>query len=216
MSYFVPREVISLFAETDSNIGEARSVPLRPPFYSNPLDEMVVEGAPEKIIVPECSQAKSESSDEEEVIDVVGGEPAGVTSGPESEGLTFTDAHRCTIFFETSKLETVVDKPGMPTCNYCFVEKLLMFLCTHIDTLRFMQLVSRAHPIFLCGKSFCYSVQSFRGTRSAPRCFEPCSLFVWVRTWGWWSRFWWRAPVFCVKSRSFHGCFGELVLVCML
>ena len=35
---------------------------------------------------------KGESNDEEEVVDVVGGKPAGVTSGAESEGFTYVDA----------------------------------------------------------------------------------------------------------------------------
>ena len=63
---------------------------------------------------------------------------------------------------------------------------------------------------------FCYSVQTFRGTRSAPWWCEPCSRCVWVRNPVWRSRFQWRAPDFWANRVSSHGYSRDLVLVCML
>ena len=91
MSNFALEDVTSPFTETDSSIKEVASV-VHPPLYANLFAEIVVEE--ETVTRVECLEARSESNDEEEMIDVVGGGEVGMRSGAESEGFTFVDALR--------------------------------------------------------------------------------------------------------------------------
>ena len=93
MSRFVPEDVTSLFAETDSCFGEAVSTPFNSPLCPNPLAGIVVEEEAARRLVPECFPAKGETSDEEEVVDV-GAVPARVRGGAQSEGFTCVDTLR--------------------------------------------------------------------------------------------------------------------------
>ena len=117
---FLPENNTSLFAETYSSLGEVASV-LHRPLYLNPLVEIVVEEEAVRRVVLECVEARSESNDAEEVIDVLGGGEAGLISGVESEGFTFVDAMSCANLFAASDPQTVIDTSGMPTCKYYLV-----------------------------------------------------------------------------------------------
>ena len=73
-----------------------------------------------------------------------------------------------------------------------------------------MQLVWWAPLMSSWGISFCSTVQSFRGTRSAPSCFEPCKhwrVWVWVRSWR--RILLRRAPDFCANRVSPHVYSGD-------
>ena len=114
--------VISTFAETDSSIGEAVSAPFSSPLYPNPLAEVAVEEEAARRVVPECPRARSQSSDEKELVDVVGREPVGLKSGAESEGFTFVDALKSANSIGTSNPDTVIDTFRMPTCKKCIMQ----------------------------------------------------------------------------------------------
>ena len=86
---------------------------MHPPLYPNPRAVIVVED--ETLTRVECLEARGESNDQEESIDVVGGGKVGVRSCTESEGFTFVDALRRAILIALSDPETVSDTSGMPT-----------------------------------------------------------------------------------------------------
>ena len=77
-----------VFEETDSSVGEAVFAPYNPPMYPNPFAKIVVEQDLATRVVPECLRARGDSTDEEEVVDVVGGMPTGVRNRSETEILT--------------------------------------------------------------------------------------------------------------------------------
>ena len=62
---------------------------MHPPLYPKPLAEIVVEEEAVTRVVGECLEARGESNDEEEMIDVVGEGGVGAGSGAKSEGFTF-------------------------------------------------------------------------------------------------------------------------------
>ena len=76
--------------------------------------------------MPECSQARGETSDWEEVVDVVEGVPSGVRSRAEYEGSIFIDALRRTNVLAASNPETVFDTFQLPTCRYFIVAQSLV------------------------------------------------------------------------------------------
>ena len=78
------------------------------------------------------------------------------------------------------------------------------------------QLVWCAHLTSSWGISFCFGVQSFRSTHSAPGYCEPCGRFVLVRVSGCRSHFQWGILDFPANRRSSHVYFRGLVLICML
>ena len=77
-----PSKSTSLFVETDSMIGEARSAPIKPPVLPYPVDEIEArvfeEMARRGNVVPECSRRGVEANDQKVFLNVF---PA---SGPES------------------------------------------------------------------------------------------------------------------------------------
>ena len=87
---------------------------VHPPFYPNLFAEIVVEE--EIVMTMECLQARGESNDEEDLIEVAGGGELGVRSGAESEGFTFVDALRRATLHTASDTETVLDTFGMLVC----------------------------------------------------------------------------------------------------
>ena len=92
--------------------------------YSIPLAEIVVEEAVTRV---ESLEARGESNDEEQVIDVVGGGEFGVRSGAESEGFTFVDALRPANLIVESDPEKALDTSGMSTCKYHLYDDLWLF-----------------------------------------------------------------------------------------
>ena len=121
ISIFATENATFPFAQTDLSIEEVASV-VRPRLYPNPPAEIVVEE--ETVTSVESLQARGESNDHEEMIDVVGGGEAGVRSGAESEGSTFVDALRRANLVAASDPETVFDTSGMPTCKYFLYDNL--------------------------------------------------------------------------------------------
>ena len=111
MSDFAPENVTSAFADTDSSIGEAS------PLYLNPFTEIVVDEEAVTRVVGECLEARGESNDEEEMIEVVKEGGVGAGSGAESEGFKFMDALRRANLIAASDPETVLDTSGMLTCK---------------------------------------------------------------------------------------------------
>ena len=63
---------------------------------------------------------------------------------------------------------------------------------------------------------FCFNVQSFRWTSSAPGCHEFSSWCVWVGNWGRLSRLKGRTPDIYANHGSSHGYLRGLVLICKL
>ena len=111
----------SPFAETDSSIGYVAPA-VHPFLYLNRFAEIVVEE--ELVTRVECLEARSESNDEEDMIDVVGGGETGVRNGAESERFSFVDALRRTNLIAASDPETVPDTSGLAICKYCLYENL--------------------------------------------------------------------------------------------
>ena len=121
MSRFVTEVVTSAFAGSDSRIGEAVSDPFNPLLYPVAFAAFVVQKEATGTIVPQCSRARDESSDDEdESVDVL----EGVPSGAESEGFLFVDALKSANLMVAFDLQTVTDTFGMPTCVYCFDKNL--------------------------------------------------------------------------------------------
>ena len=90
----------------------------------------------------ECLEARGESTDEEKVIDVVGGGEVGVRSGAESEVFTYVDALRRPELIVTSDSETVLDRSGIPTGKHRLHDNLWLILCKYtLATTCSMQLV---------------------------------------------------------------------------
>ena len=114
MSNSAPEKVTSPSAETDSSIGRLRQWCTR---HSSgiPPDEIVAAKATATRV--ESLEARTETNDEEEVIDVVGGGKVGVRSGAESESFTYVDAFRGAKYIAASDPETVLDMSAMPTCK---------------------------------------------------------------------------------------------------
>ena len=118
--------VTSSFAENYSSIGEVTSV-MHPTFYPDPLAETVVGQEVARSVVWENLEVRGESNDEEEMIDVVEGAEAGVTSGAESESFTLVDALRHSNLIAASDTETTIHTSGMPTCTYHLKDNLQLF-----------------------------------------------------------------------------------------
>ena len=70
--------------------------------------------------MPDCSQARKESSDEE-VVGIVGVVPAGLRTGAEPEGLTCANSLRRANLMAASDTKTVIDTFRRSTCVYYFV-----------------------------------------------------------------------------------------------
>ena len=126
MSDFAPASVISVFAETNSSIGEVASG-IHPISYPDPLAEIVAEEEAARSVVRERFAKRGQSNDEKEMFDVVGATEFGERSGAESEGFTFVDALRRASLVAASDPETIIDTSGMPTCKYHFYENLWLF-----------------------------------------------------------------------------------------
>ena len=88
------------------------------PLYPNPLAEIVVKEEVVRSVVRECFDARGESKDEEEMINVVGRSETGMRSGAESEGFNFVEALRRANLVAACDPETVIVKSGMPTGKY--------------------------------------------------------------------------------------------------
>ena len=139
------------------------------------LEEIEVgeEGVREVVVV--CFRLRGETSDEKELVDVVGRMQAGIFSGGEYEGFTSEDALRRANLTETSDLATLIHSSGMPTCNYRFVR---FFSCFNVNTLWPLCVPCDSFHVRIWCRisswkiSFCYSVQSFRGTCFASECSE--------------------------------------------
>ena len=97
-----------------------------PPLYPNPLAEIAVEEEAVQRVVPECLEARGESIDWEEMIDVVVGAEGGIRNGAESEGFTFVKVLRRANLIAASDPETVIDSFGMPTGNDHFLRSLCL------------------------------------------------------------------------------------------
>ena len=123
MSDFASENVTDSFADTDSSIGEAASV-VHPPLYPNTLAEIVVEEEEVTRVVGKCLEARGESNDEKEMIDVVGEGGVGARTGAESESFTFLDALGRTNLIAASDPDTVLDTSGTPTCKYIMYDNL--------------------------------------------------------------------------------------------
>ena len=95
---------------------------VQPPLYPNPLAKVVVEE--ETVTTVECLEARDESNDEEELLDVVGGGEVGVRSGADSESFTFVDALRLAKLIAPSDPETVLDTSAMPAPMYHLYDNL--------------------------------------------------------------------------------------------
>ena len=181
MSKIGPEDVTSPFAETGSSTGETVSAPFNTPLYPNPLTEVVIEEEAARRVVPECSRARGELSDEEEMVDVVGGVATGMRSVAELEGLSFVDEMKRANLIAASDPGTKIDTSGMPTYKYYSVwQPLVVFMFTHSGHYVFHATSLMRASKFFVMDIFCYSAQSFRGTRSASGCCEPCSWCVWV------------------------------------
>ena len=102
---------------------------VHPESYPNLLAESVVEE--ERATSLESLEARGESNDEEELIDVVGGAEVGVGSDAESEGFTFPDALRRANLIAASDPETVLITSAMPTCKYICT---ITFSCFYVNT----------------------------------------------------------------------------------
>ena len=72
----------------------------------------------------ECLEARGESNDKDELIDVAGGGEVGVKSCAESEGFTFVNALRRNNLIAASDAETFSDTFGIPTCKYHLYDNL--------------------------------------------------------------------------------------------
>ena len=92
--------------------------------YPNPLAEIVVEEEAVMRVVRECLEARGETNDEEEMIDVVGRGGVGARSGAEAEFFTFVDAMRRANLIAESNPETLLDTSGLPTCKYRLYDDL--------------------------------------------------------------------------------------------
>ena len=77
-----------------------------------------------RTVVWQCLEARAESNDEKEIIDVVREGEAGVRSGAESEGFTFVDTLRRAKLIAASDSETITDTSGMPTSKYYLFNNL--------------------------------------------------------------------------------------------
>ena len=97
---------------------------MHPPLYPNPFAEIVVEEEVVRSVVWQCLEARAESNDEEEMIDVVGEGEAGVRSGAELEGFTFVDTLGRANLIAASDSETIIDTSGMPTSKYYLFDNL--------------------------------------------------------------------------------------------
>ena len=71
--------------------------------------------------VPECSRRKVETSVREELFDVIGGVPASVRSGAESEVFIFVLALRREILLPVSEPEDVIGTSGLLISKYYIV-----------------------------------------------------------------------------------------------
>ena len=68
------------FAETDSIIGEAVSAPINKPLYPNSSSEIMAEEEVAKWVVPEWLRVRGKTSDEGELVEVLEGVPARMSS----------------------------------------------------------------------------------------------------------------------------------------
>ena len=117
MSVFAPEKVNLLFAESDSGIREVSPV-IHLPLYPSLLAEIRVDEGAARGVVRDCLEARGESNDEEEIIDVVGGVEAGARSDVESKVFTFVDALKRAIVIAASDIETITDTSEMHNCKY--------------------------------------------------------------------------------------------------
>ena len=78
-------------------------------------------------VVWENVEVRVESNDEEEMMDVIKGGEAGVTSGAESESFTIVDGYRHANWIAASDPETIIHTSGMPTCKYHLNDNLQLF-----------------------------------------------------------------------------------------
>ena len=95
---------------------------VHPQLYPNSVAKFVVADRTRAKV--ECLEARGESNEEKEGVDVFERCEVGVRSGAESEGFTIGDALRRADLIAASDPEFVLDTSGMPPCKYQFFDNL--------------------------------------------------------------------------------------------